>query len=62
MYRFTSSIVQITICFFVTIPCHTSPLVVKHCSKPSKPLGTPSKVIQMLGDGNIVFFEHYLTL
>ena len=37
------------------------PLVVKHCLKPSKPLGTPSRLIEILGDG-IVFFEHYLTL
>ena len=55
MYRFTSSIVQITICFFVTIPCNTSPLVVKHCQKSSKPLGTPSKLIQILGDGKCLF-------
>ena len=28
------------------------PLAVKHCLKPSKPLGKPSKVIYILGDGN----------
>ena len=55
MYRSKSNIVQITMCFFVTIPRHTSPLVVKHCKKPSRPFGTPSKLIQILGDGNCLF-------
>ena len=31
------------------------PFVVKHCLKPSKPLGTPSRLIQILGDGNCLF-------
>ena len=31
------------------------PLVVKHCSKPSKPLGKPSKLFQILSDGNCLF-------
>ena len=31
------------------------PLVVKHCLKPSKPLGTPSRLIEILGDGNCLF-------
>ena len=36
--------------------CHDPlPLVVKHCSKSSKPLGTPSKLTQILGDGNCLF-------
>ena len=35
--------------------CHTLPLVVNHCSKHSKPLGTPSKLIQILCDGNCLF-------
>ena len=36
--------------------CHDLlPLVVKHCSKSSKPLGTPSKLTQILGDGNCLF-------
>ena len=36
--------------------CHDPlPLVEKHCSKSSKPLGTPSKLIQILGDGNCLF-------
>jgi len=57
VYRFMPNIVQITICSFVTIPCHTLLLVVRPCSKPSKPLGTPSKLIQILGDGNCLFRE-----
>ena len=47
MYRFMPNIVQITIYFL----SHALPLVVNHCSKHSKPLGTPSK----LGDGNCFF-------
>ena len=47
MYRFMSNIVQITISFL----SHALPLVVNHCSKHSKPLGTPPK----LGDGNCLF-------
>ena len=36
------------------MPCHTSPLVVNYCSKHSnKPLGTPSKLIQILDDGSL---------
>ena len=35
--------------------CHTLPLVVNHCSKHSKPLGTPSKLIQIVGNGNCLF-------
>ena len=31
------------------------PLAVKHCLKPSKPLGKPSKLIHILGDGNCLF-------
>ena len=31
------------------------PLVVKHCLKPSKPLGTPSRLIQILADINCLF-------
>ena len=31
------------------------PLVVKHCLKPSKPLGTPSRLIELLGDENCLF-------
>ena len=31
------------------------PLVVKHSLKPSKPLGTPSRLFQILGDGNCLF-------
>ena len=31
------------------------PLAVKHCLKPSKPLGKPSKLIDILGDGNCLF-------
>ena len=51
-----SNTVEIIMCFFVTSPCHTLSLVVKHCSKPSKPLGTPSQLIQMLGsDANCLF-------
>ena len=53
VYRFMSNIVLITICCHK--PCHTLPLVVNHCSKHSKPLGTPSKLIQILGDGNCLF-------
>ena len=34
---------------------HLSPLAVKHCLRPSKPLGKPSKVIHILGDGNCLF-------
>ena len=38
------------------MPCHTLPLVVNYCSKHSnKPLGTPSKLIQILGGGNCPF-------
>ena len=38
------------------MPCHTLPLVVNYCSKHSKkPLGTPSKLIQILGGGNCLF-------
>ena len=40
---------------FCHMPCHTFVLVVNHCSKHSKPLGTPSKLIQILGDGNCLF-------
>ena len=40
---------------FCHMPCHTLPLVVNRCSKHSKPLGTPSKLIQILGDGNCLF-------
>ena len=40
---------------FCHMPCHTLPLVVNHCLKHSKPLGTPSKLIQILGDGNCLF-------
>ena len=35
--------------------CHTLPLVANHCSKHSKPLGTPSKLIQIRGNGNCLF-------
>ena len=49
------NIVQITVYFFVMIPSHTLPLVVKHCSKPPKPLGTPWKLIQILGDGDCLY-------
>ena len=35
--------------------CHTLPLVVNHCSKHSKPLGTPSKLIQIVSNGNCLF-------
>ena len=35
--------------------CHTLPLVVNHCSTHSKPLGTPSKLIQIVGNGNCLF-------
>ena len=31
------------------------PLVANHCSKRSKPLGKPSKLIQILGNGNCLF-------
>ena len=37
------------------MPCHSLPLVVNHCSKHSKPLGTPSKLFQILGDGHCLF-------
>ena len=40
---------------FCHISCHTLPFVAKHCSKHSEPLGTPSKLIQILGDGNCLF-------
>ena len=43
---------------FCHMPCHTFPLVVNHmhCSKHSnKPLGTPSKLVQILGDGYCLF-------
>ena len=30
-------------------------IAVNHCSKHSKPLETPSKLIQILGDGNCLF-------
>ena len=55
LYRFMSNIVQIIICFFCHMPCNTLPLVVNHCSKHSKPLGTPSKLVQILGDGYCLF-------
>ena len=56
VYCFISSIVQITIIMlFCHMPCHTLPLVVNNCSKHSKPLGTPSKLVQILGDGNCLF-------
>ena len=35
--------------------CKALPLVVNHCSKHSKPLGTPSKLIQIRGNGNCLF-------
>ena len=36
------------------MPCHTLQLVVNDCSKHSnKPLGTPSKLIQILDDGSL---------
>ena len=35
--------------------CHTLPLFVNHCSKHSKPLGTPPKLFQILSDGNCLF-------
>ena len=50
VYRFMSNIVQITIYFFFT--CLATPC---HRLKQSKPLGTPSKLIQILGDGNCLF-------
>jgi len=31
------------------------PLLVKHCLKPCKPLGTPSRLFQILVDGNCLF-------
>ena len=37
------------------MPCDPLPLVVNHCSKHFKPPGTPSKLIQILGDGNCLF-------
>ena len=37
------------------MPCHPLPLVVNHFSKHSKPPGTPSKLIQIPGDGNCLF-------
>ena len=40
---------------FCHMPCHTFPLVVNHCSKHSKPLGTPSKLVRILGHGNCLF-------
>ena len=40
---------------FCRMPCHTLPVVVNHCSKHSKPLGTPSELVQILGDGNCPF-------
>ena len=41
---------------FCHMPCHSLPLVVNYCSKHSnKPLGTPSKLIQILGGGNCLF-------
>ena len=55
VYSFKSNIVQITVCFFCHMPCHTLLLLANHCSKHSKPLGTPSKLIQILGDGNCLF-------
>ena len=55
MYRFMSNIVQIIICFFCHMPCHTLPLVVNHCSRHPKPLGTPSKLVQILGNRNYLF-------
>ena len=35
--------------------CHALPLVVNQYSKHSKPLGTPSKLIQIRGNGNCLF-------
>ena len=46
VYRLMSNIVQITVSLL---------LVVNHCSKHSKPLRTPSKLIQIPGDGNCLF-------
>ena len=40
---------------FCHMPCHTLPLVVNHCSRHPKPLGTPSKLVQILGNGNYLF-------
>ena len=41
---------------FCHMPCHSLPLVVNYFSKHSnKPLGTPSKLIQILGGGNCLF-------
>ena len=43
---------------FCHVPCHTFPLVVNHMhfSKHSnKPLGTPSNIVQILGDGYCLF-------
>ena len=38
------------------MPCHNLPLLVNYCSKHSnKPLGTPSKLIQILGGGICLF-------
>ena len=51
MYRFISKHSSDHFVLF----CHTLPLVVKHCSKPSKPLETPSKLVQILDDGNCIF-------
>ena len=45
--------------FFCHVPCHTLPLDVNHCSKHSKPLGTSSKLIQILDDGNCLFRALY---
>ena len=37
------------------MPCHPLPLVVNHFSKQTKPSGTPSRLIQIPGDGNCLF-------
>ena len=37
------------------MPCQTLPLVLNHCSKHCKLLGTPYKLIQILGNGNCLF-------
>ena len=41
---------------FCHMPYHTLPLAVNHCSKHSKPPGTPTKLIQILGNGNCLFW------
>ena len=52
VYCLMPNIVQISICFVIMIPFHSLSLVVKHCSKASKPLVIPSELIQILGDLN----------